>query len=215
MRIGILGNGDLAVGLGTAWTRAGHDVLVGGRSPENAKAAAAQIGRTAQAASPREAVADRDAVLLAVAWEGIPDILRLAGAPEGALAGTPVIDPTNAVEHGVGTLLPQDGRSAAEHVADQAPGAHVVKAFHLFPATQWTDPKEHRATVAMAGDDPHALDIAAHLVRDAGAHPAVVGPLHRARQLEEVAGFVIALAFAGQDPNTAIPHVPTPTTTNG
>jgi hypothetical protein len=28
----------------------------------------------------------------------------------------------------------------------------------------------------------------------------VVGPLDRARQLEEVAGFVIAMAFAGVDP---------------
>jgi 8-hydroxy-5-deazaflavin:NADPH oxidoreductase len=214
MRIGILGNGTLAVGLGTAWTRAGHDVILGGRSPENVKAAAAQIGPAAQAASPREAIADRDAVLLAVAWEGIPDILRAAGAHEGSLAGIPLLDPTNAVEHGVGVLLPPDGRSAAEHIADQAPGAHVVKAFHLFPATQWTDPQE-QVTVAIAGDAQPALEIAAHLVRDAGAHPAVVGPLHRARQLEEVAGFVIALAFAGQDPNAAVPHVPARTTTNG
>ncbi|HWG24560.1 NADPH-dependent F420 reductase [Actinospica sp.] len=207
MRIGILGTGTLAVGLGTAWTRAGHDILVGGRSPENAKAAAERIGSTARAVSPREAVDERDAVLLAVAWEGLADILHAAGAGDGSLAGIPVLDPTNAVEHGVGTLLTTDGRAIAEHVADWAPGAHVVKAFHLFPAAQWTESREP-VTVAMAGDDPHALEVAAHLARDAGAHPAVIGPLHRARQLEEVAGFVIALAFAGQDPNAAIPHVP-------
>jgi len=39
----------------------------------------------------------------------------------------------------------------------------------------------------MCGDDPEALRITGELVRDVGAVPAVLGPLHRARQLEEVA----------------------------
>jgi predicted dinucleotide-binding enzyme len=207
MRIGILGTGTLAIGLGTAWTRAGHEVLIGGRSPDRAEAAAAKIGAPARAVSLREAVVDRDAVLLAVAHEGLADTLRAAGAAEGSLAGIPLLDPTNAVEHGVGVLLPDDGRAIADHIADWAPGAHVVKAFHLFPASQWTEARDP-VTVAMAGDDPHALDIATRLGRDVGANPVVLGPLHRARQLEEVAGFVIGLAFAGHDPNAAIPHVP-------
>jgi predicted dinucleotide-binding enzyme len=207
MRIGILGTGTLAIGLGTAWTRAGHEVLIGGRSPDRAEAAAAKIGAPARAVSLREAVVDRDAVLLAVAHEGLADTLRAAGAAEGSLAGIPLLDPTNAVEHGVGVLLPNDGRAIADHIADLAPGAHVVKAFHLFAADQWTEARGP-VTVAMAGDDSHALEIAARLVRDVGAHPAVLGSLDRARQLEEVAGFVIGLAFAGHDPNAAIPRVP-------
>jgi hypothetical protein len=36
MRIGILGTGNLAEGLGAGWVRAGHDVVVGGRSPHRA-----------------------------------------------------------------------------------------------------------------------------------------------------------------------------------
>lgn len=211
MRIGILGTGVLAVGLGTAWARAGHEILIGGRSAEKAEAAAALIGASARAVPAREAVADRDAVLLAVAHEGLPGILEAAGAADGSLAGIPVLDPTNAVEHGVGTLVTADGRAIAEHIADWAPGAHVVKAFHLFPATQWTEARGP-VTVAMAGDDPRALDVAAALVRDAGADPVVLGPLRRARQLEEVAGFVIGLAFAGHDPNAAVPRVPAGTT---
>jgi predicted dinucleotide-binding enzyme len=207
MRIGILGTGTLAIGLGTAWTRAGHEVLIGGRTPDRAEAAAATIGEPARAVSLREAVVDRDAVLLAVAHEGLADTLRAAGATEGSLAGIPLLDPTNAVEHGVGVLLPDDGRAIADHIADWAPGAHVVKAFHLFPADQWTEARTP-VTVAMAGDDPHALEIATRLGRDVGARPVVLGPLHRARQLEEVAGFVIGLAFAGHDPNAAIPRVP-------
>jgi predicted dinucleotide-binding enzyme len=63
-------------------------------------------------------------------------------------------------------------------------------------------------TVAMCGDDPAALGIVSELVSDVGGMPAVLGPLDRVRQLEEVAGFVIGLAFAGSDPNSAIPRFP-------
>ncbi|MDX8141661.1 NAD(P)-binding domain-containing protein [Lentzea sp. BCCO 10_0061] len=204
MRIGILGTGTMAVALGTAWCRAGHEVLVGGRSPDKTAAAATRMGAT-PAVSPAEAVAGRDAVLLAVSWQGLPDALRASGAADGALAGTPLIDPTNAVAHGVGGLLVPDGRSAAEHVADWAPGAQVVKAFHLFAADQWDEGREP-VTVVLAGDHEDALRITSGLVRDVGARPAVLGGLSRARQLEEVAGFVIGLAFSGVDPGSAVPR---------
>lgn len=230
MRIGILGTGTLAVGLGTAWARAGHAIRIGGRSREKAAAAAGRIGGAAVAVEPREAVAGADVVLVAVAWEGLAGILALAGAKEGTLAGTPLLDPTNAVAHGVGELLTPDGRSAAEHLADLAPGAHVVKGFHLFAADQWQpgpephpepDPEQRRqepaaeparepVTVVLAGDDAAALAAVSQLVADAGGRPAVLGPLRRARQLEEVAGFVIGLAFAGVDPASAVPHISLP-----
>ncbi|OAA23490.1 hypothetical protein UG55_103615 [Frankia sp. EI5c] len=216
MRIGILGTGTLAEALGRGWSQAGHELVIGGRSRVKADALAERLGETARAATPRKAVAGCDAVLLAVLWSGVKAILSGAGAGEGALAGTPVIDPTNAVEHGVGVLLPEQ-HAAADRIAACAPGAHVVKAFHLFPAEQWT----HRPadgghdgpapTVAICGDDATALRVTSELIRDVGGIPAVLGPLSRARQLEEVAGFVIGLAFAGFDPVSAIPHVPTGT----
>jgi predicted dinucleotide-binding enzyme len=208
VRIGILGTGTLAAGLGAGWSRAGHEVVVAGRSAGKARALADRLGTGVRAATPAEAVAGAGAVLLAVAWEGVEDILRLA-VP---LAGAVLIDPTNPVEHGVGVVRVAGGGSAAERIAELTPGARVVKAFHLFPADRWTDPPagEPPVTVAMCGDDPDALRVAGELVRAVGAVPAVLGPLHRARQLEEVAGFVIGLAFAGVDPNAAIPRVPTP-----
>jgi len=205
MRIGVLGTGTLGIALGAAWARAGHEVLVAGRSDERATAAAQRIG--GQAVPPRVAVRDRDAVLVAVTWTGLRDMLSLAGAPEGTLAGTPLIDPTNAFEHGIGELLTGDGRAIAQHLADWAPGASVVKAFHLFPADHW-QPGQAQGAVAMAGDDPDALDVVGALVRDAGGDPVVVGPLRRARQLEEVAGFTIGMVFSGHDPHTALPTVP-------
>lgn len=209
MRIGILGTGTLAAALGAGWARAGHDLVVGGRSLAWAQELAGRLGSGVAAAGSREAATGRDAVLLAVSWDGAEDMLRAAGAPEGQLAGTPLIDPTNAVEHGVGVLLTEPGDSMARRIAALAPGAHVIKALHLFPAEQWRRPPggEPPVTVAICGDDPAALRVVSELVRDVGGVPAVLGPLDRARQLEEVAGFVIGLAFAGADPRSAVPHV--------
>ena len=211
MRIGILGTGTLATALGEGWARAGHELVVGGRSRAKAQKLAGRLGGGARAVTPREAVTGRDAVLLAVSWDGVEDMLRTAGASDGLLEGTPLIDPTNAIEHGVGVLLTEGGDSMAQRIAGLAAGAHVVKAFHLFPAERWTSPPgsgESPVTVAMCGDDPAALHVVSELVRDVGGAPAVLGPLDRVRQLEEVAGFVIGLAFAGFDPNSAIPRVP-------
>jgi predicted dinucleotide-binding enzyme len=146
-----------------------------------------------------EAVRGRDAVLLAVPWSGVEPMLRAAGD----LAGVVVIDPTNAVTHAVGALLVPAGTSAAEEIARLAPGSLVVKAFHLVPAEAWPAP----LTVPLAGDDPRALETVSTLVRDAGATPHLFGALTRARQLEEAAGFFIALAFAGVDPRATFPSL--------
>jgi 8-hydroxy-5-deazaflavin:NADPH oxidoreductase len=208
MRIGIIGTGTLAEALGTGWVRAGHEVVVGGRSPDKAQALADRLGGATRALPPQEVANGRDAVLLAVAWAGVEDALRSAGAPDGALDGMPLIDPTNAVGHGVGVLLTEPDESAAQRIAALAPGAHVVKAFHLFPAQRWVQPRavdDGPATVALCGDDADALRVTGELVRDVGGVPAVLGPLGRARQLEEAAGFVIGLAFAGFDPVSAVP----------
>lgn len=44
MRIEVLRAGNIADALGTAWVRAGHRALFGGRSPDRARALAARAG---------------------------------------------------------------------------------------------------------------------------------------------------------------------------
>lgn len=206
MQITLVGTGTLALALGAAWARAGHDLVIWGRSPERAAALADRIGPRARPDCTTTAVAGSDAALLAVTWPAALDALRSAGGSDGSFAGITLIDPVNAVRHGVGELLTDT--SAAEEIAATAPGAHVVKAFHMFPAAQWAADADRTATVAVCGDDADSLRLVGSLVRDAGGTPAVLGPLRRARQLEEAAGFVIGLAFGGHDPSTAVPSVP-------
>src|SRR6202051_1205063 len=113
VNIGILGTGNLAVTLGAAWAAAGHSLLVTGRSPENARRAAARIGPAAEALGPREMPGRADAVVVAVAWDGLEPALALVGAAGGALQGKTVIDCTNPVDYATGTLGLESG-SAGE-----------------------------------------------------------------------------------------------------
>lgn len=209
MRIGILGTGVMAAALAEAWARRGHHVLVGGRSQDKARAIAERLGDAVEAVFPAQVAKASDAVVVAVAWEGLDHVLALAGADEGSLAGKAVIDCTNAVDYASGLLKPPTG-SAIQHIAERAVGSHVVKALHLFAGTSWLTPTpagQSKRTVAMCGDDDAALGIAAELVRDLGGVPAVIGGLEHARQLEDVAGFVMRLVAAGHSPVTAVPVV--------
>lgn len=213
MRIGILGTGGMASALAEAWVRSGHQVLVGGRSLDRALALAARLGGDGvEAATPAQVAQASDAVVVALAWDGVDHVLALAGAGEGSLAGKPVIDCTNAVDFTSGLLALPTG-SAVEYIAERAPGSHPVKALHLFAGTSWLTPApagQPPRTVAMCGDDPTALATAAGLIRDLGGIPAVIGGLAHARQLEGVAGVVMRLVAEGHNPVTAVPFVDLP-----
>ena len=208
MNIGILGTGNLAVTLGAAWAAAGHSLLVTGRSPENARRAAGQIGPAAEALEPREMPGRAGAVVVAVSWEGLEPALTLVGAAGGALHGKTVIDCTNPVDYATGKLILESG-SAAELVARTAPGAHVVKALHLFAGASWpyAGERELAPVVAICGDDQAALDQTRSLIADLGGQAAEIGGLASARQLEDAAGFVMRVASAGANPGRAVPDV--------
>jgi len=87
MRIGTLGAGMMTEALAGQWSRAGHEVLVGGRSPDKAAVLAKRIG--AGAGTLAEAAEFGDAVPLAVRHEGLADTLEQAGAVGGALGARP------------------------------------------------------------------------------------------------------------------------------
>lgn len=202
MKVAIAGTGEMARTLGQAWVTSGHQVTIAGRNRVKAEQLARNIGASV---SDLHDVADTgDIVVLAITWGGALSVLGALGASDGALSGKVVIDPINAVEHGIGRLLQLEA-STAELIAGASPGASVVKALNIFPATYWQHEHTSVPTVAIAGDDPVALDAVGKLISDLGAQAETLGPLSRARQLEEVAGFVIGLSFKGIDPCFAVP----------
>jgi predicted dinucleotide-binding enzyme len=77
MRIGILGSRLMGGKLGTLFARAGHDVVFSySHSERKLKWLARAAGRHAHAGTPREAAADGDALLLAVHWSRVNDVLK-------------------------------------------------------------------------------------------------------------------------------------------
>jgi predicted dinucleotide-binding enzyme len=209
MRIGILGTGNMADALGTQWARAGHELLIGGRTPSRAAALAERIGPRARAAgSLREAAEYGEAVLLAVAHAGVPQTLEQAGAADGTLGGKALIDCTNAVVEGF-RLATDGGPGAAELIAAAARGAHVVKAFNLCQESAWrmTPPAFGGSPLAvpLCGDDPEALEVVRGLVKDIGCVPVDGGGLARARYLEAMTAFVIGVHVSGADPRAMLP----------
>ncbi|MCC8249969.1 NADPH-dependent F420 reductase [Saccharothrix luteola] len=198
MRIGVLGSGGMADALGGRWVEAGHEVVIGGRSPERSKALAAGIG--AVAGSPADAAAFGDAVLLAVPAAVAAEVL-------GHAPGRVVIDCTNSVVPGRFVL--DEPRAAARLAA--ASKARVVKAFNLCHVDVWRQPSftfEGRPLgVPLCGDSADALDVVRELVRSIGCVPVDGGPLERAELLEATTAFAIGLWVGGADVRSMFPPI--------
>src|SRR5436853_4638745 len=84
MQIGILGSGLMGGKLGTLFARAGHEVVFSyARSERKLKRLAREARGTASAATPSEAARESDALLLAVHWSRVDDVLAQAGDMAG------------------------------------------------------------------------------------------------------------------------------------
>ncbi|MFJ8434784.1 NADPH-dependent F420 reductase [Kitasatospora sp. NPDC094019] len=193
MRIGVLGTGNMADALATHWTRAGHEVTVGGRDTARAERLARRIGGGARAGGLRAAAAVGEVVLAALPYGAGAEVVGELGAE---LDGTVLVDCSNPVGPGF-RLLTDGGPSAARQLAAAAPGAEVVKAFNLCHEDVWRmRPPVFDGTplaVPLCGDDAAALARVSELVRDAGCTPVAAGGLDRAGLLEATAALFIGL----------------------
>ena len=187
MKVAIIGAGNVGSALGTAITRAGHDVTITSRHPEHARAAAQQIGAT-PADDNVTAVRDAEVVILAVPYAE-------AGAVAGEIAddvgGKTIIDVTNPLTVDYSGLA-TTGRSAAEELQDRLPAARVVKAFNTIFAANQANPSDELDGF-VAADDPKAKRDVISLVESIGFRPLDVGPLRAARYLEGMAFINIGL----------------------
>jgi NADPH-dependent F420 reductase len=166
MRIGIVGGtGKEGSGLGLRWATAGHEIIIGSRDPERARAKAAELGGRAPAArvsgmSNRDAVAAADVVVLAVPANGLqttlPDV-------KDACRGKIVISTVVPLTFGGARLFtpPAQGSCAEEAQELLGPEARVIAAFHHIAAHE-----------LQAGDHPIECDLL-HCGGDTEAKKAV------------------------------------------
>lgn len=208
MRIGILGNGAMAAALGGAWTRAGHEVFVGGRDSDGAARVASAIGAAGGGGS-AEAARFGDAVLVAVPAEAAPEVV---GSVAAHLAGRIVLDCTVPMVPGpAGPVLTTSGGpdSMASRLAAVAPEAKVAKVFGLCHESIWTlpSPKFEEAPLAVpfCTDDPAAAERVTVLIESMGCTAMPCGGLDRATLLEATALFAIGVWWSGGQARHAFP----------
>ena len=200
MRIGILGSGLMGGKLGTLFARAGHEVVFSyARSRKKLERLARDAGGNARAGTPAEAAKDAHAVLLAVHWSRLNDVLNQAGD----LSEKIIVSCSLPMNAGDTDLVIGHTSSGAEHLARSVRGARVVGAFSTVPSELLFNVFEARADAARPcivyyGDDARAKAIAAALIRDVGFDPIDAGPLRIARYAEPFALLVAQLAYDGE-----------------
>jgi len=202
MRIGILGSGLMGGKLGTIFTRAGHDVVFSyARSPKKLERLARDAGGKARAGSLPEAALNADALLLAVHWSRVDDVLKQAGDLSGKVIVTCSL-PMSADDT---RLVIAHTSSGAEALAKKVRKADVVSAFSSVPSEVLFDVFDakrrtrRRPSLVYCGDDQDAKDVAASLIRDVGFEPVDAGPLRIARYLEPFSLAMAQLAYEGDE----------------
>ena len=201
MRIGILGSGLMGAKLGTIWARAGHAVVFSyAHSEQKLKRLARNAKGKAQAGTPREATQEADALLLAVHWSRVDDVLQQAGDVSGKTIVSCSL-PMNADDTG---LVIAHTSSGAEQLAKKVPKARVVSAFGTVPSEVLfgvfaARKKAKRPSLVYCGDDARSKKIAATLVRDVGFDPVDAGPLRIARYTEPFTLLIAQLAYEGDE----------------
>lgn len=200
VRIGILGSGLMGGKLGTLFARSGHQVVFSyARSERKLNRLARAVPRYARAGTPAEASREADALLLAVHWSRVDQVLKQAGDMSGKVIVTCSL-PMNRANT---ALVVAQASSGAELVARKVPKAHVVSAFGTVPSEVLFSVFEarrraHRPSLLYCGDDRVAKSVAARLARDLGFEPVDAGPLRIARYLEPFALLVAQLAYEGK-----------------
>lgn len=186
--ITLIGSGNMARGIGSRAVAAGYDVQVLDRDPAKASELAGDL-EGAEAGAITDTPTG-DIVVLAIPYGATEEVVDQVGE---SLTGKTVVDITNPVDFETFERLvtPVDS-SAAEEIAKLVPrAAAVVKAFNTtFGGTLAAgEVAGQQLDVLIAGDDEHAKQKLSALVEAGGLRPIDVGPLRRARQLEQL-GFL-------------------------
>ena len=184
-KISIIGTGRIGGALARAWVKAGHEVFVSSRHPEQLQALVAELGPHAHAGTPQQAAAFGTVILVSIPYGAMPQIGTELRAQ---LAGKVILDTSN----------PSTGRDGAMAVDAQKKGAglttaellhstRVVRAFNCIGAGSLASDgfrKPSQLAIPIGGDDAQALTVAERLVSEIGFDPVLIGSLAKTRAFD-------------------------------
>jgi predicted dinucleotide-binding enzyme len=179
MDIGILGAGNIGANAARLFAKAGHNVrIANSRGPESLSGLCDEIGPAARAATPGDAVAFGDVVLLALPWVAKEEAIPEAGPYDGKI----VIDAMNPYTEDF-EVEDLGDRTSSEIIRTLVPGARLVKAFNtIYYRRLASEGKPHgasgRLAIPVAGDDTAAKAIVMQLIDEVGFDAIDAGTLH-------------------------------------
>jgi len=178
LNIGILGAGNIGANAAKLFAAAGHHVrIANSRGPQSLTALVGELGDNVKAATPEDAVAFGDVVLIAVPWSHKEDAIPDAGPYDDKI----VIDAMNPYDEDF-ELEDLGNRTSSEIIKTLVPGAQLVKAFNtMYYKRLASEGKPHgskdRLALFIAGDDAHAKTVVAKLIDEIGFDAIDTGSL--------------------------------------
>ena len=191
MKIGILGSGDVGQSLGSGFVSLGHQVKIGSRESgnEKARAWAGKAGAKASTGTFAEAAAFADLAVLATAWSGTENAIRLANPK--SLAGKVIIDATNPLvltPNAPPALALGHTDSGGEQVQRWLPESRVVKCFNTVGHAHMVHPDFPGGPPDMflCGNDADAKKTVSNICQAFGWPVIDIGGIEGARLLEPI-----------------------------
>jgi predicted dinucleotide-binding enzyme len=184
--IGLIGSGHIGSQVARLAVANGYDVVLSNsRGPDTLAALVAELGPHARAATPAEAAAAGDVVVVTI------PLGKYRTVPVAPLAGKIVLDTNNYYPQRDGQIPELDSESVTSSELLQAhlPGAKVVKAFnHIYAAQLTTDGKPagtpNRRALVIAGDDAGAKRTVTELLDRFGFDTVDAGPLKESWRIQ-------------------------------
>lgn len=184
MQIGIVGAGHIGKAVARVSIKAGYRALLSNsRGPQSLAAEAAEIG--CEAGTVDQAVAFGELVVVAI------PLKNYSALAPALFAGRIVIDTGNYYPGRDGAIAALDNQTTttSQILAQQLPGATVVKAFNAILAAQIVSHAKAagapgRRALPIAGDDPTANAFVAQFIDGLGFDVVDLGPLSESWRIE-------------------------------
>jgi len=211
--LGLIGSGNIGGTLARLAVDAGLDVVLSNsREPQTLSGLVDELGPRARAATPPQAAAAGDWVVVTIPLSAIGTV------PRQPLAGKTVIDTGNYFAPRDGTIPELENRELtdSEILQRHLPEAHVVKAFNNIHYPHLQDlPRPagaaDRTTLPIAGNDPAAKKHAAELLSLLGYDCVDIGPLSESwRSQVGTPAFCAPYAATKDDQYRTHPAAPAP-----
>src|SRR5436305_4954783 len=161
-RIGIIGTGKIGGTLAELWVKAGHEVLISSRHPDELQGLVRSLGAKARAGTPQEAAVFGDVVLISVPYGALPQVGKDL---QKELKGKVVLDTGNPYPERDGDMAVEARRKGTGVAsAEFLPGVRLVRAFNAISYRSLRS-EAHRkgelVAIPLAADDAQAMQVAA------------------------------------------------------